>query len=249
MKKIIKKYWAGFLAIFCLFSCVINIVFACLFCDKAPNIFTTISGWVSSIATIILGCIALWQNKQYKKDNEELMKKQYDFEVFKTIVDKRENYINTMKLRLYQFCDKFNYKKVTSWLAELLVICGERPNCSFNDARQPVYIAEFAENMAVEYTDLKQMIVDDWCRGSDADEFIKHLDKYFIALKTDISKINYCSIHAEIESFNTKYSQMFLELIRLKNKYISWLDADINIILTQECDNLEYVKKHYCYIK
>lgn len=50
---------------------IVNIALAIIFPDRGANIFTAVSGWVSGIATIILGIIAVWQNKQYKDQSDK----------------------------------------------------------------------------------------------------------------------------------------------------------------------------------
>lgn len=56
---------------------IVNIVLAIIFQgDSGANIFTTISGWISGISTIVLGVIALYVNAKYKKDNDDYLKKQ-----------------------------------------------------------------------------------------------------------------------------------------------------------------------------
>ena len=44
--------------------------------ENGANIFTAISGWVSGIATVILGIIAVVQNKSYKEENDRVLQKQ-----------------------------------------------------------------------------------------------------------------------------------------------------------------------------
>lgn len=52
--------------------CVSNIMYA-IFCkaENTSNILTAASGWVSGLATALLGGIALAQNKKYKEENEK----------------------------------------------------------------------------------------------------------------------------------------------------------------------------------
>lgn len=60
-----KAQWI-FMVIVCVILCVVNIGFSYKFRGaEGSNVFTTISGWVSGIATIILGLIAVFQNKKY----------------------------------------------------------------------------------------------------------------------------------------------------------------------------------------
>lgn len=57
--------------------CITNIVLSCIFRGTdGANIFTAISGWVSGVSTIILGVIAVVQNKQYKDENDRVLLKQ-----------------------------------------------------------------------------------------------------------------------------------------------------------------------------
>ena len=56
---------------------IVNIVLAIIFHgDSGANIFTAVSGWISGIATIVLGVIALVVNEKYKKDNDNFILKQ-----------------------------------------------------------------------------------------------------------------------------------------------------------------------------
>ena len=56
---------------------IINIILSIKFRgENGANIFTAISGWISGISTIVLGVIALYVNAQYKKDNDNYLKKQ-----------------------------------------------------------------------------------------------------------------------------------------------------------------------------
>lgn len=82
MKNKFKTIIGIVIALFALALCIINIVYAVHYPDVKTNIFTTISGWLSIIATVALGIIAIWQSKyytlattksEYKKDvnNEE----------------------------------------------------------------------------------------------------------------------------------------------------------------------------------
>lgn len=64
--KIFKRIFKSWLfwGLIALSVMIINILLS-IFCDWNSNIFTAISGWISGIATVILGGIALWQNIKY----------------------------------------------------------------------------------------------------------------------------------------------------------------------------------------
>ena len=56
---------------------LVNIGLAIIFHgDSGANIFTAISGWISGVATIALGVIALVVNEKYKKENDDFILKQ-----------------------------------------------------------------------------------------------------------------------------------------------------------------------------
>lgn len=82
IKVFFKKYglkvlfWL--LVIVAIISATINIRLAFLFDGKLGNVFTAISGWVSFLATILVGYIAYKQNKEYKLENNRFEKRQED---------------------------------------------------------------------------------------------------------------------------------------------------------------------------
>lgn len=69
-----KKWQKALLIIGIIFSCllfIVNIVLASLFPTCGANIFTAISGWVSGVATLIVGIFAYTQARKYKTEAEE----------------------------------------------------------------------------------------------------------------------------------------------------------------------------------
>ena len=117
-----------------------NIILAFVFPNCATNIFTAISGWVSGIATIILGVIAFRQNKKYKKENDRFLKEQQQLnwkleqkDVLKVYLRNIENVfsnvkeyqysklINNIALNLQQDCvtiDEFVYDEILYGIME-----------------------------------------------------------------------------------------------------------------------------------
>lgn len=72
-----KKKSIFILVSFAIIAMIINVAFSIAFRgENGANIFTTVSGWVSGVATIILGVIALYVDKEYKKENDEFLNKQ-----------------------------------------------------------------------------------------------------------------------------------------------------------------------------
>ena len=74
MKKPIYKCWWFWVAIV---GFIGNITCSIIFMgESGANIFTAISGWVSGIATAIIGAIAFAQNKNYKEENDRFIEYQ-----------------------------------------------------------------------------------------------------------------------------------------------------------------------------
>ena len=75
-KKFYKNLWFWLLIASILFF-VTNIVFSIIFRGSdGSNIFTAVSGWVSGVATIALGLIAVVQNRKYKEENDRFLSAQ-----------------------------------------------------------------------------------------------------------------------------------------------------------------------------
>lgn len=75
-KKPFYKGWWFWFIILAILLCVGNILLAHFKKDVGSNIFTAVSGWVSGVATIILGVIAVVQNRKYKVENDRYLKEQ-----------------------------------------------------------------------------------------------------------------------------------------------------------------------------
>lgn len=56
---------------------IINIILSVIYRgNSGANIFTAISGWISGVATIILGLMAFYQSKKYKIENDRTIEAQ-----------------------------------------------------------------------------------------------------------------------------------------------------------------------------
>lgn len=112
--------------------------------ENGANIFTTISGWISGIATIVLGVIALLVNAEYKKENDIYLEKQSEIqwkEDEKSTIDLYrkqiiETYNRFLKLNfadvLYQLIEKEEKPEAPIFeLALLSKIKSEKQNMFF----------------------------------------------------------------------------------------------------------------------
>lgn len=68
-----KKIW--FIFIPCVLGCIVNVLFSIIYKDDALNIFTAVSGWISAIATFVVGYISLQYTNEVEKVKEKENKK------------------------------------------------------------------------------------------------------------------------------------------------------------------------------
>lgn len=248
--KFIKRHWGKILiGVIVLGLLCWNFIYAicnnpCC-ADQKSYILTAFSGWVSGFATLGVGIIAYKQSEKYKKENDIFVLKQYDYEVFRHIMDQRVQFVDKAKERISKFCEDYSYKKVTLWLAELQALNNEDCNRSVEDAKQVGYIQRFQDGCEIEYYDLKQFILNDWNKDENNQKLIEILDDYWYELDNFIKHIDYTKIPNDIEKMNGVLYVKLLNLIKTKNDYITWIDVDLNMVLTTKSGDLNYIRKHY----
>lgn len=94
-----KKKTKAFLWIVVVIVFIVTVVYS-IFEKDNSNLFTIISGWISGIATIALGLIAVFQNKYYKKVQDDLENK------VDVIVEKIIDSSDTIETNfMYRLCD------------------------------------------------------------------------------------------------------------------------------------------------
>lgn len=101
-KPIYKCWWFWLITMgaFLLFVC--NILLAHFYKSEGANIFTAVSGWVSGIATIILGVIAVFQNKKYKDENNRVLAMQNE-ENTRLINEQKDLAWRNLQYQLYSY--------------------------------------------------------------------------------------------------------------------------------------------------
>ncbi|MBR2277900.1 MAG: hypothetical protein IJ872_01675 [Eubacterium sp.] len=110
-KPINKRPWFWIVIIAAIGLAVVNIVFACAFEGEHSNLFTAISGWVSGIATAVLGFIAVAQTERYENDNKEYLEKQQNIQQQIVEENKKQNNI-AIRLTEYQRLSEY-YNRIS----------------------------------------------------------------------------------------------------------------------------------------
>lgn len=190
-----------------IFLMLVNIGLAIVFCgDSGANIFTTISGWISGIATVVLGLIALWVNAQYKKENDIYLEEQSELqwkEDEKETIDLYrkqilETYNRFLKLNyadvLYQLIEKEDKPEAPIFeLALLSKIKCEKQNMFFVFSICRYYF-EFKSELFesyVKYLDLLSIAVSDYKKMI----YNKEFDKGETLQRAYVNVINNFNIH------------------------------------------------------
>lgn len=122
---ILKKngLWIVFIFI-ALAGCIINIIYSYNI-DNHTNFFTAISGWVSFLATFLIGVIAALQSKQYKEENDKyleeqailnknFMQEQTDLAWRKSKYDTLSTYLKGLEERRFRFGQDCNIHNIIS---------------------------------------------------------------------------------------------------------------------------------------
>lgn len=220
---------------------IINLILAIFFRgESGANIFTTISGWVSGIATIVLGVIAIKINAKYKEENDDFLLKQD--EMFwksekKSIIELYREQV----IKCYNDFSKFNFAEILNQLVsnennleaplfKLSIVSkieNEKHNMFFTLTICKYYFSfkkELFESYS-EYLTLLAKMVDNY------DEMIykKQFDKGEKLQEAYIAVINNFNIHiAEINVFLSTHlytksrEELTTMLNDMRNKQLEW---------------------------
>lgn len=117
-KKWYKNIWIWLIALGVVL-CAVNIVFACIYNREGANIFTAISGWVSGIATVILGIVAIVQNRKYKEENDKFLEEQQQLNWKLEQKDLIKSYLRNIE-NIFSNVKEYQYSKLISkWALNL----------------------------------------------------------------------------------------------------------------------------------
>lgn len=225
--------------------------------NHLSHILTIISGWISGVATIFIGVIATRQNKKYKHDiddynmkQKEIIENQYNFEVFKDIITRRNKMILEIKNELDYFCNRFNFMNVSALLIEInLKNFNLTSDNSLEEIPQMKQLYRYATDIVISYTKIIQMIKNDWFSTEKNDNLVKALESYYTKYIMLLQSISYANISKIIKNINKTMEEVSFNLIQKKIEYTTFLDVDLNMVLLQHNHDLDFIKKHYSYIK
>jgi len=210
--------------------------------EDGANIFTTASGWISGIATIVLGVIALFVNAGYKKENDIYLEKQAEIqwknderdtiELYRKQI--LETYNRFLKLNfadvLYQLIEKEEKPEAPIFeLALLSKIKSEKQNMFFVFTICRYYFlfkSELFDSYA-KYLDLLSQAVSDYKNMI----YNKEFDKGEKLQEAYVNVINNFNIHiANVNLFLTvkmnskSKKELNVELEKMRKQQSQWWD-------------------------
>lgn len=201
--------------------CAINIICSIIFDDKMSNLFTSISGWVSGIATVVLGIIAVRQTDRYEESNNTYLAEQRKIQQDIANENKKQNEFAIRMLKA-QDLQKFNEEiknDVFNLLSENLAISFK---CSVIKTHQNIINKEKVECL-VEFSyyceDKRTLILNALLKVRNSNYLIKYSKELFIEM--------------------TKLSDLYYELEMKYGENI----ANWNFIEKELFDDIEKIKK------
>ena len=222
---------------------VINVVLAIVFHgDNGANIFTTVSGWISGIATIVLGVIALYVNARYKKENDLYLEKQSEIQWKEdekaTVVLYREQILETynrfLKLNfadvLYQLVEEEEKPEAPIFeLALLSKIKCEKQNMFFVFSICRYYFefkSELFESYA-KYLDLLSVAVSDYQNmiyNKEFDRGEKLQDAYINVINNFNIHIASINLFLTVKMNNKPKNELKVILANMRTQQSQWWD-------------------------
>lgn len=208
IKNFLKRNWLWIILIIIAFTgCAFNITYSCKI-DTNSNLFTAISGWVSGIATIILGIIAVWQNKQYQcqSDKNRLLsdlKQEVDLvdEIYFKYIESCDSAILIFNVqRLNRNDNDVYFDNIIKFQMVLSKIIGLIYN-KINTMKY--YIKSNLCNLLQEYYDIIDEKIDNWQK-------LKYIDS------TDLDEISevFDNTRKEFINYNAKIGEFYNDSLR-----------------------------------
>lgn len=221
-KKWYKNIWI-WVSVLAVIGCIVNIVFAYKYREDGPNIFTAISGWVSGIATCIIGVIAALQSKKYKEENDRFIDYQQKRD---WILEQKE----LVKAHLYGVKDivceikKYQYSKI------LQNILHEHEDSVFIRIAYDDILKNIKEDMAF-------IVLNCSYYFDGLEELFNDCERYILKLRLLLNNLYTYIKNKKVEPIN-EVARLYKELINDFDKYIYQVQTFVATILSNETQDV-----------
>ena len=199
------------------------------------NILTLISGWISGIATALVGVIAFVQNKRYKADSDDSLEKQYQFEMAKLILNSRTSFVKEAVSQLASFIEKYDVRELIGKQKEISIL----NNPSVKTVKQSELefeIEYYFETVKHRCSQLCEMAEGDKVTSKEKDIVIQALKKFSEG----------CKIY-ETNNPNVAYKYIlpvYDELVLHVRSYSHFLENDMDLSI-KRIREYSYIVEHY----
>ncbi len=226
------------------FLFAINMILPPFFANNpiAQIMVAAFSGWISGIATLFIGVIATLQTEKYNQANDWFVKKQYEIEKSKSLIQSRLLFVDNLKSAWNSFRDSANPGRIITSLLSI-----DEPINSKKAQQITVQIALDAQftNRAT-YSNLLRNIKCDYRDSEERDNSSKMLDEYRELFNSVLGEDKYTNnpqslIDVCIGDLKDKY----LSLVELMDEYVLMCDLDINDAIVNKADDFEYLSSRY----
>ena len=226
---------------------VANVFFPLIWVENKATaiIVSVLSGWISGIATLLVGIIAASQTKKYKQENDVFIEKQYALEKSKSLIQSRLLFVDNLKRMRDAFVEKANPSHFATRLMSV------DWNLSTNENRT-FFLGVFAECLFTfksNYRNLEYALKMDYCENQSKNNAIEALKEYQqVFLETFSNKALEEMIKRPKKVFDIcvdVLSNKFATTVDALNEYVTLCDYDINDTIANKNDDNEYIVLHY----
>lgn len=220
-----KKTVSIILIILTILLMIVNFAFAIIFPgDSFSNIFATVSCWISGIATIVLGVIALYVNARYKKENDDYLSKQEEL-AWKSEKRAAIELYREQVVRCYQNFTEYNFAD----LLYQLLLNQEKPEAPIYDVALINKIRAEKHNLVFNLTICKYYFS---LKAELFDAHSRYLNLLFEMID-DYEKMIFDKEYKKAE----KLQEAYVEVINLFNLHISHINVFLSTTLYSKNKN------------
>ena len=209
---------------------IVNFSFAVKFHgEDGVNLFTTASGWISGIATIVLGVIALYVNGQYKKENDNYLSKQEEL-AWKSEKRAAIELYRDQVVRCYQNFIEFNFAELLYDVALINKISAEKHNLFFNLTICKYYFSSKAElfDAHSRYLNLLFKMIDDYEKMIFDKEYNKAeelQEAYVEVIKLFNLHISHINVFLSTTLYSKNKNELKTILDDMRQKQLDWWEG------------------------
>lgn len=205
-----------------------NIICAIIFKGSdGSNIFTALSGWVSGIATIALGIIAVVQNKKYKAENDKFTNYQQQRD---WLIEQKDLIKANLEniLKSYSDIKEYQYSKLINARTLNLQNC----TVSIDDLIYDEILNGIKDNIIYS-------AVNSYYYFDGIEELVDAVGKYTLKLRILLKQLVEIIKKREVKQFND-ITELYKDINTRFNEHIFKVQLFISIILTDQ--NPESIK-------